>query len=74
MPALRLREGDAVTDMNASVAKPKPIRLVAADGSAINGFVWHYCKREECESAHTRHEVIVNAATSVRCCYYLMRA
>ncbi|KQR81655.1 alpha/beta hydrolase [Burkholderia sp. Leaf177] len=57
-------------DIKASVAVPEAIALVAADGCAINGFVWRHRKSEECESASARPVVIVNAATSVRCRYY----
>lgn len=59
-----------MTDMNASVAEPEAIGLVAADGCTINGFVWRHRQQAEGESTGTRPVVIVNAATSVRCRYY----
>ena len=63
---------DAMVDMESSAAEPEAIALVAADGYAINGFVWRHRKRAASASAGpaARPVVIVNAATSVRCRYY----
>jgi predicted alpha/beta hydrolase len=68
---------DATADMESSAAGPEAIALVAADGCAVNGFIWRHRKRAASVIgiAHdagvtARPVVIVNAATSVRCRYY----
>jgi len=45
---------------------PKPFTVQAADGYTIKGFFW----RQSGASPGIRPVVIINPATSVRCCYY----
>lgn len=48
------------------VRMPETIRIDAADGYPLGGFVW----RRPCDAQRPHPVVIVNAATSVRCRYY----